>query len=151
MSCSRRSLMAHKLTSFFYVSLITLNNISSPSQVYFHLGITWYNWLVTWFSREVEYIIIKTSLITEYFLLFNNTLSNYFKKISCNSNLGTAAYAKCHSFWCCVILNMVVVPVLWCTFSRAVPYFSTTGSRHLNISISIYSDHWISTLGGLYL
>ena len=32
--------MAHELTSFFYVSLITLNNNSSLSQVYFHLGIT---------------------------------------------------------------------------------------------------------------
>ena len=32
--------MARKLTSFFYVSLITLINNSSPSQVYFHLGIT---------------------------------------------------------------------------------------------------------------
>ena len=47
------------------------------------------------------------------------------------------------------LLN-VICKVLRCPFPRVVHHLSTTGSPHTYLPISIYTDYWISTLGGLF-
>ena len=44
----------------------------------------------------------------------------------------------------------VICKVLRCPFPRVVHHLSTTGSPHTYLPISIYTDYWISTLGGLF-